>query len=290
VGADPARDEVDGGAGDDYALYFNRQAYIDVDLAQGIGGELDEDDSLTGIENVEGGGAGGRLAGDENANVLIAWWSRTETTLLGRAGNDRLVGSAADEFISGGLGNDRLDGQGGSDVLRGDEGADRISVAFPEAPRGDDWGAPVNCGAGRDTVIDSRWHDLVWPGCERVATRAVAVAPVIRRVDPGTLELTIERLRPRKDLPFCRALVVLFAPYPRSGNTPRRQRIGAVLARVTHGRATRARLKLNDYGRKMVARRPRLSILVRFGAHARCEETTQRVPVRGFTARLGGFE
>jgi Ca2+-binding RTX toxin-like protein len=49
---------------------------------------------------------------------------QTGVTLLGQGGNDRLVGTGADDLLDGGRGNDTLFGEAGDDTLRGGPGDD----------------------------------------------------------------------------------------------------------------------------------------------------------------------
>ena len=70
-------------------------------------------DTLTGIENLEGGSGRDRLTGDGLANAL---GGRTGADrLFGLAGDDRLVGGAGDDLLEGGRGSDRIDGGVGTD-------------------------------------------------------------------------------------------------------------------------------------------------------------------------------
>ncbi|MEH6524265.1 hypothetical protein [Sulfitobacter sp.] len=64
--------------------------------------------------------------------------------ILGGAGNDLLVGSAAADFIDGGAGNDEIYGIGAGDILNGGAGDDLI-----EGSGGND---TMNGGAGNDTL------------------------------------------------------------------------------------------------------------------------------------------
>ncbi|AFK52466.1 beta strand repeat-containing protein [Tistrella mobilis] len=97
-------DRLTGGGGIDTAIYAG--AAVMVDLAAGTGHNGDaEGDVLTGIENVIGTAANDQLSGDAGANVFD-----------GRAGDDRLDGREGDDVLIGGAGADRLIGGDGRDT------------------------------------------------------------------------------------------------------------------------------------------------------------------------------
>ena len=131
-------DVLSGGAGRDRVSYRERTAAVAVDLARGTGnGETGEDDSLTGIEDVEGGKGDDDLRGDAAANALDG--GDGEDSVDGRAGNDTLDG--AKRFI-GGAGSDRF----------------RFTESRPS----------IDCGAGRDAVDYPGGGAIIAPDCERV--------------------------------------------------------------------------------------------------------------------------
>ena len=68
-------------------------------------------------------------------------------TIWGTAGNDRLIGTAADEVFHGLDGNDVIDGRGGGDRMCGGEGNDRLSG-----------------GSGDDRMFGNRGDDTLRPG------------------------------------------------------------------------------------------------------------------------------
>jgi hypothetical protein len=134
----PGADVLSGGAGRDRVSYSERTAAVVVDLARGTGnGETGEDDSLTGIEDVEGG-----------------------------KGDDDLRGNAAANSLEGGDGEDSVDGRAGNDTLDGAKqftggaGSDRFRFTEPRPS--------IDCGAGRDTVDHPAGGAIVEPDCERV--------------------------------------------------------------------------------------------------------------------------
>ena len=111
-------DVIDGGGGSgDYALYWESDAGVTVNLATGAarGGHA-EGDTLTGIEYVLGSSHADHLIGDDQFNVL-----------LGRDGDDTLEGGDGVDVLFGDAGADVLHGGEGSDQLRGGEGFDVAS-------------------------------------------------------------------------------------------------------------------------------------------------------------------
>ena len=119
-----------GGAGID-TLRLATTADVTVDLAltsvqRFAGGSV----TVTGVENLRGGGGDDRLSGTAGANVLE-----------GGAGDDILAGRAGRDQLDGGLGDDRLDGGAGADVLRGGAGADAFVF---------------RAGSGADRIVDFR--------------------------------------------------------------------------------------------------------------------------------------
>jgi Ca2+-binding RTX toxin-like protein len=86
-------DLLDGGGGLDLAV-FDVPDGIYVDLGLGLAA-VEGDDTLIGIEGVQGGAGNDTLIGDGNANLL-----------LGVGGDDSLVGGAGDDTLDGGAGTD----------------------------------------------------------------------------------------------------------------------------------------------------------------------------------------
>jgi predicted extracellular nuclease len=86
-------------------------------------------------DQVEGGGGGDTLAGNDGADRLSG--GAGNDSLLGGAGNDRLAGDDGADTLDGGAGNDRLEGGAGNDFYRVDAG-DTVREA---------------AAAGTDTVV-----------------------------------------------------------------------------------------------------------------------------------------
>ena len=113
-------DVLDGGTGTDTATYAGSAAGVQVDLAAGTGSGGDaQGDTLTGIENAEGGSGNDTLIGSGAANRL-----------LGGAGNDTLSGAAGDDTLSGGTGGDLLAGGDGVDWAAYDASSTGVAVSL----------------------------------------------------------------------------------------------------------------------------------------------------------------
>ncbi len=103
-------DTINGGAGDDGAVYWGATSGVTVSLllqgtAQAVGGGQGSD-TLFNIENLSGGDFNDVLTGDANDNEL-----------LGGAGNDSLYGGDGDDNLNGLTGTDYLDGGAGRDQV-----------------------------------------------------------------------------------------------------------------------------------------------------------------------------
>jgi len=131
-----AADEIEGGpdgtSGDpdtrrDFALYTGRRQAVHVDLSDpGPDGAAQENDVLTGVENLTGGNGDDTLIGDGGPNVLS-----------GGPGRDVARGGAGDDVVT--------------DAERADLGGgdDRFGAIVPDPGMG----LPrLTCGSGRDVV------------------------------------------------------------------------------------------------------------------------------------------
>jgi Ca2+-binding RTX toxin-like protein len=127
-------DALNGGGGQDTASYRDAGGPVTVSLAAGTATGALGRDTLAAIENLEGGGGGDRLTGDDLVN-----------TLGGASGADRLFGRGGDDALLGALGNDRLAGALGRDTLTGGAGADLFDY---------DRLADSPVGANRDLILD----------------------------------------------------------------------------------------------------------------------------------------
>jgi hypothetical protein len=114
-------DQLDGGDGFDTATYANRgpdaASGVRVVLAGGIAtgaGAPGENDTLTGIENLQGSGRNDTLVGDDGANII-----------QGLDGDDAITGGKGVDLLYGGAGNDAIDAL--------DQTFDRVSCGGPQA-------------------------------------------------------------------------------------------------------------------------------------------------------------
>jgi Ca2+-binding RTX toxin-like protein len=109
-------DRLIGGTGSDTASYWGATAAASVNLQTGVGTGGDaQGDTLSGVENVNGGKAGDSLTGSAGANRLA-----------GYEGNDTLQGGAGLDFLAGGTGADRFFYTAVGDSVTG-ANADRIT-------------------------------------------------------------------------------------------------------------------------------------------------------------------
>lgn len=118
-------DDYDGGGGSDTYDARDVTSGIVADLTLGsiqmAGGGSD---SSVSIENILGGRANDRLAGNAAANRLRG--EDGNDVINGLGGNDRLDGGFGRNIILGGTGNDRIKGGEARDTLKGDGGDDFI--------------------------------------------------------------------------------------------------------------------------------------------------------------------
>ena len=141
---------VEGGAGTDRVIVQGEDGFK-LDLAK------------SSVERVDGG------RGDDQLDASAA---KTAATILGNAGDDKITGGQANDYLhggdgedilAGGAGNDRLIGGAGADELRGGEGNDLIYA--------DGQDTVVEGGAGYDRVIvqgsDDFKLDMAAAGVER---------------------------------------------------------------------------------------------------------------------------
>jgi Ca2+-binding RTX toxin-like protein len=100
-------DSLVGGGNVDTADFAEKIVKVTLVLNAGSGNAnmVGEIDTLSGIENVNGGLAGDSITGDIAGNILA-----------GNGGNDTLVGGNGNDTLRGGIGNDSLVGGGNTDT------------------------------------------------------------------------------------------------------------------------------------------------------------------------------
>ncbi len=132
----PGDDVLDGGPGADELQNIGLGAAT-VDLAAGTslgplpGGAGNSfpasgTDTLTGIENVYGGGLGDTIRGDDGPNVLNGGAGDGADHIEGRGGADSIDGGDGDDVLDGGAGPDTVDGRCGADQVGGGPGDDLL--------------------------------------------------------------------------------------------------------------------------------------------------------------------
>jgi len=177
--AGPGTNLLDGGAGYDTADYARHISgdpnyfamRVVVDLGAGTAQAFTTDlldgteyivanDTITGIERVNGGEGNDSLTGDALGNDLYGGFGADglnggggtdnlygedgNDSLAGGDGADRLYGAVGDDTLNGGNGDDTLDGAAGSDKLVGGTGRDLVA--------GGDGADTLSGGAGDDTL------------------------------------------------------------------------------------------------------------------------------------------
>jgi Ca2+-binding RTX toxin-like protein len=136
-----ANDTLDGGAGSDTASYADAAGAVSIDLAAGVASGGAGNDTLIGIENVQGSRFVDTLSGDDGDNLI------------------RGMGSA--DQIAGGLGDDTLDGGAGKDVVSYANTAARVSV---DLAKGTAEGEGSDTFVHVESVIGSSFNDLLRGG------------------------------------------------------------------------------------------------------------------------------
>ncbi|HEX6263253.1 MAG TPA: calcium-binding protein, partial [Actinomycetota bacterium] len=129
----PGQDHLNGGVGDDTASFFGASGPVEASLADGVAVTEGEQDTLQGIQNLDGSRHADVLVGDDGPNML-----------MGRGGADRLIGGGGEDTLDGGDQHDDLRGGVGNDLLHGREGADLL-----QGGSGND---ALRGGPGRDTA------------------------------------------------------------------------------------------------------------------------------------------
>ena len=120
-------DDLSGGAGVDSVSYFGRTSGVTVTLDnQPNDGESGEgDNARDDLERIFGGNGNDRLAGSAADNFISG--TGGNDTVVGGNGNDDLAGGAGDDLLQGGEGVDYLNDQAGSNTFDGGPGLDVIN-------------------------------------------------------------------------------------------------------------------------------------------------------------------
>ncbi len=136
-------DSLDGGSGTDVLAFESAAAAVTVSLETGVAQVgADDEDWISGFENLIGSAYDDELSGDGKANQMAGqngddrleggggdddlWGGDGRDTVFGDSGNDWVHGGDGDDRIFGGPGNDTLGGGNGDDYLAGAGGSDYI--------------------------------------------------------------------------------------------------------------------------------------------------------------------
>lgn len=207
--ATAGNETINGGGGEDTYTLVNNTTGGFVDLASGVafGGTETGFDTLSGIENVEGGSGNDTLFGDSSDNTFFA--SAGTDTVDGRLGSDTFDASSSAgavninltsgtatvdggtttltsiENAAGGQGADTITGTTGDNVIAGNGGNDTIT--------GNGGADVIDGGKGADTVVfsgDVADYTISWNG--NVATVALIANPseVTSVTNAGTLQFS----------------------------------------------------------------------------------------------------
>jgi len=134
------RDMLEGGAGEDELLggpdrdtagFSQSASPIDADLSSGAA-TGDGSDAITGIEHLIGSPADDVLTGNSRRNGIDGGSGADE--IRGLEDGDSLAGGAGDDIVKGGAGNDSVRGDGGENDLDGGPGKDSC-FSEPDASR-----------------------------------------------------------------------------------------------------------------------------------------------------------
>ena len=119
-------DTVDGGDGGGDTVFFFARAPVGVtaDFETGIVTGGQGNDTLAGVECVNGSGHADRFYGDSHANCFGALGG--DDYVNGRGGADEISGCSGDDRLFGGRGPDLIQACGGDDLVSGGPGRDRL--------------------------------------------------------------------------------------------------------------------------------------------------------------------
>jgi Ca2+-binding RTX toxin-like protein len=241
-----ASDVIDGGSGRDRVNYSGHHRPVTIDLNR-----------TTGF---------GEAAEDDRVRHV-------EDALGGKAG----------DLIRGDDGPNRLHGSGGSDTIRAGGGNDVVWINTPRAPRGY---PDLDCGLGIDVVADMSSQLLMPRSCERARAQRFVVDTRLRRESGSRIAVRVkQRKPPYRRARHCRAVVELGGPYPKDA-TERPPSMGSASARAPVGEEVELRVRLNDYGRSLLASRGRTRVLLSVGGDDACAGEPAHRPPRAFTTLL----
>lgn len=235
----------------------------------GDNGSPGENDQITNVQNVIGGGGSDHLAGNEGPNELSgdAFGSPRQPhehdVLIGRGGNDILTGGSGSNVLVGGPGNDWLLASNvpargvGPDRFYGGPGNDLIDLGGGSARA-----APfVSCGSGNDRVLYPAQHSLIPRDCETVQPGESSLSTHLTRITQTLIAVNLINTYggPAERV----ATVYLYGPFPRRARHPRLLGVGSV--RVKVNRHQRVLLHLTRRGSQLLRDDHHTKVLVGVG-------------------------
>jgi hypothetical protein len=252
----PGEDVVDGGVGEgDVADYSDRADAVSVDMAAGTMSDATGDtDKLQNIEGAAGGEGSDALTGGP-ARDLIDGGGGADV-LRGLGGADEVNGGAGEDQVEGGDGDDVVEGGRGADALDGGAGDDSLSPrAGADGER--DSANVFRCGTGRDYIEPAGARDLVGGDCEIVQAGrtlwTIGLARPLRSLrDPVAVIGGFGALAQARW--YCRGAMCPRVTLTAAGRTIGERTITSPRRRRFHNPA----IRLNSYGRRLVANRPRV--------------------------------
>jgi Ca2+-binding RTX toxin-like protein len=268
----PGSDVIDGGGGTDTVSYSQRAVGVSVDLAAGRGGGPGETDSITAVENVNGGDGPDVIRGNAGPNELTGHGSSDTDSganrIYGLGGDDQISGWTGDDLLSGGDGNDYLEGYGGDDRYDGAAGDDTVDVGGELITEGSP--ARVACGAGTDSVGLPTSETTIARDCETANTDwfAVSIAPLYAASPALALQVP--------------ATPIFGAPCRAAGALDRR---GAQVARTASFKTRRGHSYKARFAPRSRAARVRGSVEVRLYATDTCAGGAKPKAFGGFIVR-----
>ncbi len=169
-------DALNGGAGVNTADYSGAGAGgvgVSVNLTTGAASG-EGNDTLSGIQNVNGSSFDDSLRGEAGSNLLNG--NDGDDAIQAAAGNDVVNGGAGKDQMSAGAGNDNVSGQNGSDTMRGNAGNDSMGGGNgPDTLYGGKGNDTLSGGAGKDWHGGGPGNDRCNPGAPGLASGDIAV-------------------------------------------------------------------------------------------------------------------
>jgi Ca2+-binding RTX toxin-like protein len=169
----PVGDRVVGGAGRDEIQWRDEARSIVVDLADPApDGPRGGPDRIAGVEDVRGGPATDRIAGDGEDNALDGGTGGPDV-ILGRGGDDRLSTDYGGRSVQrGGPGDDRIDAFGPGRIYGGPGDDHLVNEDASGGP------ATAHCGRGEDRLT-AGGYDFPLRGCEVIEFTAADLSGLI---------------------------------------------------------------------------------------------------------------